>query len=123
MPPPLEVRFWAKVQKGAPDECWLWTGATTHGGYGVIRFGQRNVGAHRVAVALDGREVGSMDVMHTCDNPPCVNPVHLVVGTAQANALDMVAKERMSHQRNHQPNQALVGCRCGRCRNRQIVQA
>lgn len=93
-----EQRFWAKVAKGGPDECWLWTAATNEHGYGVMRPQGRRSGptvkAHRVSVALDGRDPVGQCVLHICDNPPCVNPSHLVVGTKRDNTQDMITKQR-----------------------------
>lgn len=95
----LAERFWNKVTiVGDDDSCWPWTGALTGNGYGKIREGGRGsrfLGAHQAAVLLDGREIPpGMDVMHSCDNRPCVRPSHLVVGTRSENLLDSVAKGR-----------------------------
>lgn len=94
----LESRFWAKVDKRGPVECWVWTGATNEHGYGVLHAeGRRNGGtlkAHRVAVALDGRNLDGLCVLHECDNPPCINPAHLRVGTKADNTRDMLSKHR-----------------------------
>jgi hypothetical protein len=89
--------FWARVRCGNPDECWPWQGAKSDQGYGrVSGFGLRNVGAHRIAFGLTHGwdAISAVFVLHRCDNPPCCNPAHLFAGTAQDNALDMVAKGR-----------------------------
>lgn len=93
---PLSERFWPKVKK--TDGCWIWTGATTYGGYGVINSGGRNgkiIRAHRLSWILHhGPLADNIDICHTCDNPPCVNPAHLFTGTAKTNAADMLSKGR-----------------------------
>lgn len=94
MIPSLEARFWAKVQKGGTDECWLWTGTRGHG-YGRIRtVGKRFARAHRIAYALTHGDPGPLLVCHKCDTPLCCNPAHLFLGTNLDNSLDRNAKHR-----------------------------
>src|SRR5215831_69343 len=92
----LEVRFWPKVQKS--DGCWLWTAAKQRTGYGKISAGGAGAGlllAHRVAWELaNGPIPPGLCVLHHCDNPPCVNPIHLWLGTIKDNGLDMSRKGR-----------------------------
>ncbi len=92
----LESRFNGKIRK--TDTCWIWTGATAEGRYGVIWVGgsKRNKYAHRVAWELaNGADVPEgFVVMHSCDNGLCVNPGHLSVGTHYDNKADCVSKRR-----------------------------
>jgi len=96
-PKPLAGRFWAKVEKAGPDECWLWTASRTRDGYGQIARDVeqgRPLSAHRVAYALaHGLDPLTMEVVvvrHRCHNPQCVNPAHLEPGTHEDNARDRV---------------------------------
>jgi len=91
---PEARRFWAKVKRGLPDECWEWQGALHGKGYGL--FSKRSATrsrahrAHRIAIELStGRPIPEgLVVMHRCDNPPCCNPDHLWVGTQHQNVRD-----------------------------------
>ncbi|OLZ72532.1 hypothetical protein AVW11_03830 [Streptomyces amritsarensis] len=76
--------------------CWEWSGARTARGYGRVRIGRREFGAHRVAlVVATGKPLGDgAHACHACDTPPCVNPGHLFHGDAKVNALDMISKGR-----------------------------
>lgn len=91
-------KFWAKVDKSG--ECWMWTGAKNKG-YGMVRrreFNQYQVQAHRYAWFLTHGEWPELFVCHRCDNPSCVNPAHLFLGTAQDNFDDMRSKGRERHR-------------------------
>jgi hypothetical protein len=80
--------------------CIEWTGTLDGKGYGKKWVHGRYVGAHRLAFAdAHGPIPAGLDVLHHCDNPPCVNPGHLFLGTAVDNARDMVAKGRHRHGR------------------------
>lgn len=102
---PLEERFWSKVDRRGPNECWNWTGAKQAFGYGVIGLGSRRSGvsrAHRVSWQLHNGElpVGKC-LLHSCDNPSCVNPAHLSIGTLADNNRDMIAKRRNKFGERH----------------------
>lgn len=88
------ARFWAKVRK-TDAGCWEWSGATSHGGYGVFRLNRKNIGAHRISYEHSYGSIPSgLYVCHRCDNPPCVNPEHLYLGTPSENAREMRSKGR-----------------------------
>lgn len=92
----LEERFWAKVVK--TEGCWLWVGSTNQNGYGRLSRGGRGSGlvaAHRFSYERTyGPVPPDKEVLHKCDNPPCVRPDHLFVGTQQVNMDDMASKGR-----------------------------
>ena len=91
----LEKRFWAKVDRRSDDECWEWTACKNSDGYGSIYCEGRMLKAHRVSWEINVDEIpDGMDVLHHCDNPSCVNPTHLFVGTKRDNMLDAYAKGR-----------------------------
>lgn len=97
--PPLEDRFWEKVQKNSEDGCWRWTAALNENGYGVIRTGGKTPGntlAHRLSYRIHYNvDPGDLDVCHRCDTPSCVNPNHLFLGTHKENMHDSINKGRM----------------------------
>lgn len=96
------ARFWSKVDKSAgPDGCWLWAGSI-HDRYGRFKISGRLCLAHRVSVELNGGCIpDGMYVCHHCDNPACVNPDHLFIGSAKDNKHDCIAKGRMPTGDNH----------------------
>jgi len=97
---PIAERFWPKVARRGPDDCWEWQGAVDTTGYGVMsRPGgvgeSRKVYAHRVSRELDAGPIPTgYDVMHRCDDRRCVNPRHLTVGIRLDNVRDMWSKGR-----------------------------
>ena len=96
---PIEVRFHDnKYDINEITGCWEWKRATNNIGYGMFRIKQGLMRtAHRVSYEIHkGMIPNGMVVCHTCDNPKCVNPDHLWVGTQKDNAQDMVAKGRTS---------------------------
>ena len=74
------------------DSCTLWQGAKNKAGYGITWFKNKWAYAHRAVVNATKGEV----VRHTCDNPSCVNPKHLVIGSHKDNSMDMVEKQRQA---------------------------
>lgn len=89
------ARLWDHVSKTEGDGCWIWTRTRTSKGYGQLAFLGRVVRAHRVAWEITfGSVPKGLFVLHRCDNPPCVRPSHLFLGTAADNSKDMVAKGR-----------------------------
>jgi len=91
----LSARFWGKVRRAGPEECWLWTAATNKDGYGIIVVAGRCLLATRVAHELTkGPIPAGLMICHTCDNPQCVNPKHIYAGTAKDNAKDCMDRGR-----------------------------
>lgn len=99
MKPAEKRRFLAKVRAHAPLRCWIWRAARTKDGYGVMRIAGRLAYAHRLAYAMAYGSPGRRIVRHRCDNPRCVNPMHLKAGTQRDNVHDMIAKGRAAWQR------------------------
>lgn len=94
-----ETRFWEKVNKLGKHECWNWA-AMKRSGYGMMRVGGKMTGAHRFSYELAYGEVPKeLDVLHRCDNPSCVNPNHLFLGTHRENMLDCVRKGRRPYHK------------------------
>jgi hypothetical protein len=86
---PLAERFWEKVDKRGPDECWLWLASQHQFGYGQINVHGRPIAASRIAYELtNGPIPEGLEALHTCNNPPCCNPNHLYAGTQTDNMQD-----------------------------------
>lgn len=102
-------RFWRFVKKGGVDECWNWTGGKSKLGYGLFSVHLPNhpdtAKAYRISweIANQASLLPGSVIMHTCDNPPCVNPAHLKLGTHKENVQDMCAKgrKRISRGESH----------------------
>lgn len=94
---PIEDRFWEKVVKTA--SCWLWTGSAGGFGYGQLhsgtKYNRKLLRTHRLSWEIhNGKVPDGLCVLHKCDNPKCVNPDHLFLGTHKDNAQDCMKKGR-----------------------------
>lgn len=119
--PDVEDNFWSKVDKtpghGRNGDCWLYIGGKNAGGYGVFNLPRPN--PHRTIVASRfaflsafGWLLEGACVCHKCDNPPCVNPSHLWIGTRAENLEDMRAKGRAVYSHSMgRPGEANAGAR------------
>jgi hypothetical protein len=88
----LADRFWSKVEK--TDGCWIWKAGRSVG-YGSFLYGGKCTTAHRVAWILTFGDIAEdVVVCHKCDNPPCVRPDHLFIGTDKDNSDDKIQKGR-----------------------------
>jgi hypothetical protein len=107
---PLEQRFFTDSYANIPATdgfqpdnslCWNWYKLRDKNGYGKITYQSRNLRAHRIAYEISkGLTIGSLKadqlICHTCDNPSCINPKHLFLGTPKDNTADMIKKGRNS---------------------------
>ena len=91
----LQERFEEKYVPVPETGCWIWIASTFLGGYGCIRVDGKIVGAHRLSYELhNGPIPEELHVLHRCDQPPCVRPDHLFLGTHQDNMIDRTVKGR-----------------------------
>jgi hypothetical protein len=97
-PKSLKERLFAKCEPDPKSGCWNWRGATQHSGHGHIFAeppGRRSVMAHRASwEIIHGPIPEGLCILHKCDNPRCINPDHLCLGTKADNSQDMVSKRR-----------------------------
>ena len=92
--------FAEKVNKQGTTECWEWLGARYYNGYGIAKINGVNMSAHRVSWQLFFSDIpDGQFVLHRCDNPSCVNPYHLFLGTQSDNLQDCYKKERGPRQK------------------------
>jgi hypothetical protein len=98
------ARFWRKIENTDPAKCWNWLAGVSKYGYGKLRVkvdGQWKIMAsHRLSYMIHRGDIPEgVNVLHSCDNPPCVNPEHLFLGTQLDNVKDMHEKGRDNNQR------------------------
>ena len=91
---PLMVRVWRKLHIGRANDCWEWQGKRDPDGYGHTKVGDTSLLVHRVMFEYVWGKAQDF-VCHTCDNPPCANPLHLFEGDAMTNHWDASAKGRL----------------------------
>lgn len=93
IPQKYQDLFWEKVNTSG--DCWEWTASHDPKGYGFFGVAGRVMRAHRVSYVMHKGEIpDDLIVCHSCDNPKCVNPNHLWLGTHKDNAIDREAKNR-----------------------------
>lgn len=119
---PLKERFWAKVDKRGPDECWLWKKVSSPG-YGKIMLEDQTLAlAHRLSFFWAYGYWPPEDARHTCHNRACVNPRHLLEGTRAQNMQDMVDAGR-SLVGERQPNHKLTWAKVAQARREHAAGA
>jgi hypothetical protein len=94
---PIDLRFFSYVDYS--EGCWNWTGNKTKEGYGKFTVKHKHIRAHRWAYEYFRGPLGEMHCLHECDNPSCVNPFHLWLGTNKENLDDMLIKNRHHYKK------------------------
>lgn len=122
MTPVHHRRFWSRVDRRGPDECWPWlAGVGTHG-YGVMRLGDRRIGAHRLAYEqLAGPIPAGLTIDHLCNTPTCCNPAHMEPVTSEENSRRAGERRRLAAGLPAQWDHGTIGryragCHCADCR-------
>ncbi len=122
-------RVWSRVDKTTtPDGCWEWIGQRDYHGYGTFSAGRdrKNIIASRMAWELTYGYIPQLDVLHHCDNPACVRPEHLFLGTQRDNVLDASSKGRLTfykgeHNINHKFEEAVREIRSSTLSQRKLA--
>lgn len=91
----------ARIDRQGRDECWPWTGGTNRNGYGEVWFAARQHLAHRLVAQWFVGDVADRIVRHSCDNPPCCNPRHLLIGTHAENQREKAERGRSARGEGH----------------------
>ena len=98
-------RFWKKVPKLGNNECWECAHTKDKDGYGYLKFNTKATKAHRIAYCLANNlainDIKGKFIRHTCDNPSCCNPNHLLLGTVRENVNDQIERDRIVHGIRH----------------------
>jgi HNH endonuclease len=103
----LESRFWKKVKK--TPTCWLWIGGRHGTGYGQISSERTSYKAHRVSWEIHNGPIPiGLHVLHDCDNPPCVRPDHLHLGTHAINMHEMALRGRAAPKNGEQNGKVIL---------------
>lgn len=105
-PRPSPIDSFNKHVVKTENGCWIWQGSRSRG-YGKMRYGREQY-AHRIAYILFVGAIGSLDVLHRCDTPSCVNPSHLFLGTHTDNMQDASRKGRMHHKLTTEQVQSIL---------------
>src|SRR3989304_6891698 len=95
IPIKTQGKFWGYADIVSPDECWEWRRSKTPLGYGMLNIRGHTIYAHRISYIMTKSPIpDGLCVLHMCDNPGCINPFHLFLGTKKDNTRDMIVKGR-----------------------------
>lgn len=99
----VDAQWWfnflfQNIQINLTTGCWVWQGSRKEKGYPYCTFKGRSVHVHRLIMKIKGHEIEFKKVLHKCDNPPCINPDHLFIGSSSDNMQDASFKGRMRNQ-------------------------
>jgi hypothetical protein len=113
------TRLKKRVAINPITHCWEWQGAKTPKGYGLLQNGRTIVYAHRLMWKCVHGEVESFHVLHRCDNPCCINPEHLFLGTNKDNIQDKIGKNRAGYKLNIE---AIKDIRTSKCSQKELAE-